>query len=236
MKLSKEKFEKADKSKMLSINTGVYYPSSGLSNSEIASLSRSMHKSQGFGNTGTRGNQNEYIELLKGEMPTDKNNLFEGIDTTWNRVEGGAEIKMVLDKVEKEFNFLDPSASIPDLLTAYSLINILENEHWRNFKLEQIKEIIAACAGLYLEGKSNSAYATKNDSVKINIEAINRSDQLLFLLSSSTTSYSASTTSSSSFFSPVSVGVCEVCSPDGPESCPAADLDAASLYIDSDIL
>ena len=178
---SKEKFEKADKSKMLSINTGVYYPSSGLSNSEIASLSRSMHKSQGFGNTGTRGNQNEYIELLKGEMPTDKNNLFEGIDTTWNRVEGGSEIKMVLDKVEKEFNFLDPSASIPDLLTAYSLINILENEHWRNFKLEQIKEIIAACAGLYLEGKSNSAYATKNDSVKINVEAINRSDQNIIL-------------------------------------------------------
>jgi len=178
---SKENFEKADKSKMLSINTGVYYPSSGMSNSEIASLSRSMHKSQGFGSTGTRGNQNEYIELLKGELPKDKNNLFDGIDTTWNRVEGGSEIKMILDKVEKEFNFLDPSASVPDLLAAYSLINNLENEHWRIFKLDQIKEIIAACAGLYLEGKSNSAYATKNDSIKINIEAINRSDQRIIL-------------------------------------------------------
>ena len=84
---SEEKFEKADKSKMLSLDTGVYFPSSGLSNSEIASLSRSMHKSQGFGSTGSRGSQMEYLELIKGEMPKDENNIFEGINTSWTRVE-----------------------------------------------------------------------------------------------------------------------------------------------------
>ena len=178
---SKEKFKKADKSKMISLNIGIFYPSSGLSNSEIASISRSMHKSQGFGSTGTRGNQNEYIKLLKGEMPQDKNNIFEGIDTTWNRVKGGAEIKKILDQVEKEFNFKDPSKSIPDLLKAYNLISNLENDHWKNYKIKQIKEIITACSGLYLEAKSNSAYATKNDSIKINVEAINRSNQSVVL-------------------------------------------------------
>jgi len=63
---SQEKFDKADKSKLLEFDLGVYYPSIGLSNTEIAALSRSQHKSQGFGNTGTRGVQMEYLELIKG--------------------------------------------------------------------------------------------------------------------------------------------------------------------------
>jgi hypothetical protein len=178
-----ERILKTDKSNMISLNTGVYFPSSGLSNSEIASLSRSMHKSQGFGSTGSRGNQNEYIQLLKGEMPKNETNLFEGIDTTWTRVKGGEEIKKILDKVEHNFNFKQPSASISELVKAYKLIDKLENEHWRKFKLEQIKEIIAACAGLYLEGKSNSnsSYATINDKIEIAIEAINRSDKNIVL-------------------------------------------------------
>lgn len=178
---SKENFDKADKSKMIAINTGVYYPLSGLSNTEIASLSRSMHKSQGFGSTGTRGNQEEYIELIKGVVPKDKSNLFEGIDTTWNRVEGGEKIKIILDDVEEKFDFKNPSASIPNLMKAYVLISKLENNHWRNIKLKEIKQIIAASAGLFLEGKANTSYATKKEKITIDIEAINRSNQNIIL-------------------------------------------------------
>ena len=82
---SKEKFEKADKSKQAQLQIGVYYPFAGKSNQEIAALSRSCHQSQGFGNTGTRGEEDEYLEFLKGTAPANKNNLFDGIDTTWNR-------------------------------------------------------------------------------------------------------------------------------------------------------
>ncbi|MFQ5447768.1 MAG: PIG-L family deacetylase, partial [Saprospiraceae bacterium] len=46
---SRENFEKADKSNMVTVDAGVYYPILGKSNNEIASESRSMHKSQGFG-------------------------------------------------------------------------------------------------------------------------------------------------------------------------------------------
>ena len=54
---SKEKFEKADKSNLAQLQTGVYYPAVGKSNQEIAALSRSRHQSQGFGSTGTRGEE-----------------------------------------------------------------------------------------------------------------------------------------------------------------------------------
>ncbi|MCA0931083.1 PIG-L family deacetylase [Lutimonas saemankumensis] len=174
---SREKFEEVDKSEMISFDTGVYYPTLGLSNSEISSLSRSMHKSQGFGSTGTRGTEMEYIELLKGKMPTDRQNVFEGVDTSWSRVKGGEEIKVILQKVQDDYDFSDPSKSIPDLMKAYALIDSLEDSHWKAQKLPEIKDIIAACSGLYLEVVASQAYATENQKIKVEIEAVNRSSQ-----------------------------------------------------------
>lgn len=173
---SQEKFEKADKTNLLNFDIGTYYPSSGLSNTEIASLSRSQHKSQGFGSTGTRGERTEYIELIKGDLPKDKSNVFDGIDTSWSRIKGGKEIGAILEKVEAEFNFRTPSACIPNLVKAYALIQKLEDSHWKQIKSEEIKNIIAACAGLYLEASADTNHATHNEIVKLSIEVINRSD------------------------------------------------------------
>ncbi|TYA54349.1 PIG-L family deacetylase [Formosa maritima] len=172
---SQEKFDNADKSNLLEFDTGVFYPSNGLSNTEIAALSRSQHKSQGFGNTGTRGQQMEYIELIKGDMPNDVSNLFEGIDTSWNRVIGGEAIGEILNQVEHNFDFKNPSGSVSKLLEAYKLIQNLEDTHWRTYKTEEIKNIIYACAGLYLEAASIVSQATSGETVKLNIETINRS-------------------------------------------------------------
>ncbi len=177
---SEENFEKADKTNLLSLEIGTYFPINGLSNSEIASLSRSQHQTQGFGSTGTRGNQTEYLEFLKGDFPINKN-VFDGIDTTWNRVEGGEKIEQILQKVEKEFNFKNPAASIPNLITAYQLIQQLKDEHWKTLKLDEIKQIIVACAGLYLEAVADNSSTTKNTKNTIKIEAINRSNAIIFL-------------------------------------------------------
>ncbi len=173
---SREDFEKAMQNDLISIDIGTFYPSFGLSNTEIASLSRSMHKSQGFGATGSRGERIEYLELVKGAMPTNKENLFEGINTTWTRVKGGKEIGEILSNVEKNFDFKNPSASVSELVKAYSLIQKLEDEHWKNQKTKEIKKIIEACAGLYLETVATESSATYGDEVTVNFEAINRSD------------------------------------------------------------
>jgi LmbE family N-acetylglucosaminyl deacetylase len=172
---SREKFEEVDKSKMLYVDIGTYYNGQGLSNSEIASLSRSMHKSQGFGSTGTRGSEMEYLQLLKGTMPKEKSDIFEGINTTWSRVKGGQEIQKILEQVQEDYDFENPAKSVPALMQAYELIAQLENKHWRAFKTQQIKDIIAACLGLYLEGVSAEPYSTLGDKLDIEVEAINRS-------------------------------------------------------------
>lgn len=181
---SQEKFDAADKSKFISLQTGVYYPSLGKSNQEIAALSRSSHKSQGFGSTGSRGNDIEYLELINGNpLLKEPSNIFDGIDTSWNRVKGGKSIGELLHRIEKKFDFSNPSASIPDLLKAYKMILALDENHWKPIKLEEIKNTIAACAGLYLEAVANEDQATPGSELKIKIEAINRSETPITLKS-----------------------------------------------------
>ena len=179
---SQEAFDTADKSKLLAINSNVFYPLKGKSNNEIAALSRSQHKCQGFGTLGSRGDETEYLELLKGDLPSNTN-LFEGIDTSWNRVKGGNEIGKILYEIEKNFNFGNPSVHIPNLIKAYDLIQKLEDAHWKEIKSKQIIKIIEACSGLFMEAVADTETTTKDSNFNINIEVINRSQSNAKLIS-----------------------------------------------------
>jgi hypothetical protein len=179
---SQEAFDAADKSKLLAINSNVFYPLKGKSNNEIAALSRSQHKCQGFGTLGTRGDEIEYLELLKGDLPSNTN-LFEGIDTSWNRVKGGNEIGKILYEIEKNFNFGNPSVHIPNLIKAYDLILKLEDSHWKEIKSRQIIKIIEACSGLFMEAVADTETITKDSKFNLQLEVINRSQSNVKLIS-----------------------------------------------------
>ncbi|MGI9552636.1 MAG: PIG-L family deacetylase, partial [Aurantibacter sp.] len=172
---SQENFEKADKSKMLNMDIGVYYPMLGLSNNEIASMASSQHLCQGFGRVTTRGSQNEYVELLKGDMPKDKDDIFEGIDTSWSRIEGGEPIGKLLYAVEQNFDFKNPSKHLPQLIEAYSLLQKIDSEHWRNLKSQELKDIIISVSGLYLEASSKDPVSNPGGQVELVVEVLNRS-------------------------------------------------------------
>lgn len=178
---SQEKFEQADKSKHIALQTGAYYPTLGKSNQEIAALSRSCHRSQGFGSSGARGEETEYLELIKGAMPRDQKDLFEGIDTSWNRVKGGAPIAVLLTSIEKSFDFRDPSKSIPALLKAYELIGKLDENHWKPIKLEALRNIILSCGGIFLEAVAEKQDVSPGATISISLEAINRSNAAVSL-------------------------------------------------------
>ncbi|MGA1226617.1 MAG: PIG-L family deacetylase [Tamlana sp.] len=180
---SQENFENADKSNMLSLDIGTYYPLKGLSNNEIAALASSQHLCQGFGRLAQRGSQNEYIEFLKGEPLTESKDIFAGIDTSWNRIKGEKAIGDILHDVEKNFNFKDPSQHIPQLLEAYKLLDKIEDVHWKTQKTKELKSIIEMCAGLYLEASAETNWATQNENININIEVLNRSNLPITLVS-----------------------------------------------------
>jgi LmbE family N-acetylglucosaminyl deacetylase len=171
----KEKFEEIAKD-FTKFDVGVYYPLKGVSNNELASMASSQHLCQGFGRLTTRGEQTEYVEFLKGDAPKDKTDIFSGINTTWNRLEKGGEIGDILYDLEKNFDFVNPSKHLPKLMEAYSLILKLQDQHWKSIKEKQIKEIIEACLGLYLEASAVSATAIPNTKIEVNFEVLNRSD------------------------------------------------------------
>jgi len=177
---SQAAFKKATEGKLTTVDVGVYYPLKGLSNNEVASMASSQHLCQGFGRVTRRGSQQEYVEFLKGTKPKVKNDIFSGINTTWNRIKGGGEIGDILYEIEKNFAFSNPATHLPALLKAYDKINLLTDTHWKAIKLKQIKEIIEAAAGLYLEVSATSSSTTPNGQVEIRMEVLNRSTLTTF--------------------------------------------------------
>lgn len=180
---SKEKFDAADKTNLITLQTGVYYPTLGKSNQEIAALSRSSHQSQGFGSTGSRGEEREYLEFINGEKSKDKSNIFEGIDTSWNRIKGGKPVGELITEIISQYDFSNPSSSIPNLSKAYLMIQALDENHWKTVKSYELTNLIAACSGLYLEAVAQNQEATPGSTVNLKFEAINRSAIKMDLLS-----------------------------------------------------
>lgn len=180
---SREAFDKVDKTNMISFDIGTYYPLKGMSNNELASLASSQHLCQGFGRLSQRGSQTEYIEFLKGDPLKNNEDIFSGIDTSWNRIKGGKAIGDILHNVENNFNFKNPATHIPQLLQAYKLLQNINNHHWKTLKTKELKAIIEMCAGLYLEASATTNWATPGSMVDVSLEVLNRSELPIKLVS-----------------------------------------------------
>ncbi|MDM9632187.1 PIG-L family deacetylase [Robiginitalea aurantiaca] len=172
---SRENFEKADKSRLVPIDVGVYYPERGLSNNEIAATASSQHRCQGFGRPNVRGSEMEYVELLKGSMPGN-GDLFDGIDTSWGRLAGGEAIGAILDPMETSFNFENPSSHLPQLLEAYKILGSLADSQWKRIKQQELLELIVNVSGLYIEASSREYSANPGETAAVRLEFVNRSE------------------------------------------------------------
>jgi LmbE family N-acetylglucosaminyl deacetylase len=129
-------------------------PVSGMSFTELAARSRAMHKTQGFDNFrgfgGGNGPYTESFQLLAGEPAT--NDILDGIDTTWNRVPGGAEIGKLTDSIIADFNPQNVSASVPALLKLRTLVIALpDKDSVVEGKSDQLDHILQSCLGLEVE-------------------------------------------------------------------------------------
>ena len=171
---------------MVKIDVGQYSPLLGESYPELAARSRSMHRSQGFGSSGTRGEVFEYLEPVAGDPVATAGgeagaDLFAGIDTTWARLPGGRKVGEILARATRTFDAENPSAVVPTLLEARRAIRALPVSRWAIVKLVDIDQVIAACLGLYLEAAAENVSAVPGDTIKINLEAANRSPVAVLL-------------------------------------------------------
>ena len=156
------------------IDAGAYNPLLGTSYTEMAALSRSQHKSQGFGSTGQRGESLEFLEPVKGEKA--EVDIFEGIDTSWKRVNGGEKIGKMIDEIISSYNPQTPSESLPKLLAVRDQILLLKNKHWQVQKLNEVDEIIKSVLGLYAETRAEDYNVSPGDEARLAVEVVNRSN------------------------------------------------------------
>ncbi len=158
---------------VIAVDVGGFSPLLGVSYSEIAAVSRSQHKSQGFGSRGTRGRQLEYLEYQKGDSAL--RSVFEGINTTWSRVANGAAIGKKVDEIISRFDEEKPYAITPALLEVRNMITALSPSIWRDRKLEEVEQLIQDCAGLFLEVTADQYWVAPGEAVRLGFELLNRS-------------------------------------------------------------
>jgi LmbE family N-acetylglucosaminyl deacetylase len=154
------------------IDVGVFNPLLGKGYGEIAADSRSNHKSQGFGTAKQRGTSLEYFRTILGDAPT--TDLMDGINTTWNRVREGNAIESTLSAISKSFDENNPSGSVPSLVRLLSSIEKLPDTYWKDQKGNELKNLIAACAGLWFEAYATEPSYAIGDQINIRSQLINR--------------------------------------------------------------
>ncbi len=163
-----------DEPGVVSVDVGAYNPLLGKSMNEIAATSRSQHKSQGFGSTGSRGKEEEFLEYRKGKKADE--HIFEGIDTSWSRVTGGEKIGNKISQIIEAYNPVYPAGSIPALLDVRRDILALKDPFWRELKLSEVNELLKNMAGLYIEAKASEWRVFPGQELAVSFEVVNRSD------------------------------------------------------------
>ena len=158
----------------IKIPLGDYNPLLGKSYTEIAAEARSMHKSQGFGSAKTKNQRSDYALHKAGEEA--KTDLFDGIDLSWKRINGGEKVEKMVNEVYNSFKAQNPSASLPALIEIYNAIAALDENVWTTYKKKEVQELIIACAGLWFEVNPVDYSVSPNDKIKVNVNVVSRSN------------------------------------------------------------
>ena len=161
------------------LDVGVFNPLVGKSYGEIASESRSQHKSQGFGVPRQRGQSFEYFTHVAGEPF--QNDILDGVETNWKRVNAEGINKMI-DALLQKYKMTDPSTSVPQLIALYKAIEKVNDGDWKRKKMEELQQLIEAASGLWLEATTAQSFVVNQDSLQINFSAIARTQLPVKLL------------------------------------------------------
>lgn len=166
----------------IKINVGTYNAILGQSYGEISSISRSQHKSQGFGSATTRGDNVEYFVQLEGDSV--EHDLTKGLVTDWSRIPKSENLQILIDRAISQYQVDKPTLILPTLLEIKKSIEFLQrvNEQdiaaqtWLNYKLSEVHELIRRVAGIWTLTTVPTNVLSPGDTVEANFEWIHRAD------------------------------------------------------------
>jgi LmbE family N-acetylglucosaminyl deacetylase len=157
------------------VDPGDYDPVLGHSYAEIAGMSRSMHRSQGMGAAERRGSAKSWLLPVAGDPAS--HDIFDGIDTSWNRFESGGAVARALAEAARSFDPTNPAKTVPLLLAAKKSLAAVHDtlrEPMIEQKKRDLDETIAMCSGLWLDATADKFAVTPGGTLQVNATALRR--------------------------------------------------------------
>ncbi len=145
-------------------------PVSGQEFGTIAARSRSMHQTQGLAGAAGRartGPNEQNFMLLAGDPATSE--LMDGVDTTWNRYPGGAEIGELAAAALAQYKTDNPAAAVPALLALRKKLAALPADAVVTDKRAQLDHILQSCLGLQVTTVIASPEVVPGEPVKLTV-------------------------------------------------------------------
>jgi LmbE family N-acetylglucosaminyl deacetylase len=155
----------------IDMDLGKYNPLLGYSYGELAGISRSYNKSQSDGTARVRGTDKTALVTVEG--PAAKTDIFDGIDLTWNRYDGGAEVNSLLQSAIEKWNPERPYDLIPVLSKVRAAATRIDDPA-AQARIHDIDETIARCAGLWLDFTASLQDVISNQPVTLKVSALRR--------------------------------------------------------------
>ncbi|PTY07179.1 LmbE family protein [Opitutaceae bacterium EW11] len=140
---------RSDVANALKIDVSGTDPVLGITFAELATRSRSQHKTQGFDKfapMSSTGPRIEQFHLLAGDPAT--TDLLDGVDTSWNRFEGGAAVAKLAEQVAARFDPAKPTESLPSLFELRRAFAALAPSAAVEDRRATLDRLIAECVGL----------------------------------------------------------------------------------------
>lgn len=160
---------------IMRFDVGGYDPLLGKSYGEIASLARSKHRCQGFGSSLRRGEQFEYLKLVK-SVKSDWSDALEPI--TWEQRTGDDRMDEMLSKIVQKMNLISPEMNLMPLsdLRSYMVDKKSKSLAFAD-GIVALDQILMDCAGIHAEVLADEWFAVANGDgeLKLKLNWISRS-------------------------------------------------------------
>ncbi len=152
----------------------------GESYAQMAAMSRSQHRSQGFGTDFPYGKSIEYLKYVKGRRVNPGMDILSGISTGWQRYDA-QDIEEMLLGILTDFDFKKPEASIPALVNAAKEIRKMEGNPFFEHKEKEINDLILNLMHVTTEFVTAEKFAVPGGKIATEL-MINNPERDLILL------------------------------------------------------
>lgn len=152
----------------LKIDVGNYLPQLGMNVPELAAVSRTSHKSQGFGSLARYERVEEHFDHVAGSRPVDT--LFSGIATDWDAQPGGKRLGRALRQALDDFDPAKPEAALPGLAQALRAVEDLEDAILRKDTERRLLDLFVRCAGVRITLRAETPVAVRGKELTVSVD------------------------------------------------------------------